>query len=588
MIKTKFTLFKNTPFVDMQNTIHFRNNQERDSYFFDKGFFQKLEHAESTNTNDKEYNFIRSKSSIQVSFNYFECIQCNYGCYEDKTGKVYFYIIECEYINDQTTRINFLIDPIMTYTQGDTLNSFKNLRVQRQHLSENDYQKMLPILKSNDDILTCNTKKYFKTESVKFEKYYILFQCAVDLKQEYGDVDDPIVYSSQGTTYDGITSPLNLYLCEPKVFNNLTSKLSKAPWITQNFSKVIIVPDILINLNDFSTIKTPDDIELYIPIANGTSNFQNDKYFEPLNKTKKELLDMFDLDYQNEHLLRNHYFTMEMTNFTGQQINIDISLLPKKGVQMASRIIVGYDNDIKIYLSDYKAEKEGTGILIDGGSFLDDSITFNTFDEVPVMINNYQLALGKNANQRGLAESRLISNRIKNVFNPNADKMDRMMDIASILGNFSSGLLSGASNLGGKITDEYEFYRQQNAEFSDMALNQNTVTNQVTNNAFAIKNDFFGVTIKYSRPDQEDLRRIKYYYKKFGFSTESYSTQLSNIKSMDIVNYVQFDGNYVIENVEPHLLQLMHEQFSIGVFLWHYDGNKNVMDKDISNNKRVI
>ena len=588
MIKTKFTLFKNTPFVDMQNTIHFRNNQERDSYFFDKGFFQKLEHAESTNTNDKEYNFIRSKSSIQVSFNYFECIQCNYGCYEDKTGKVYFYIIECEYINDQTTRINFLIDPIMTYTQGDTLNSFKNLRVQRQHLSENDYQKMLPILKSNDDILTCNTKKYFKTESVKFEKYYILFQCAVDLKQEYGDVDDPIVYSSQGTTYDGITSPLNLYLCEPKVFNNLTSKLSKAPWITQNFSKVIIVPDILINLNDFSTIKTPDDIELYIPIANGTSNFQNDKYFEPLNKTKKELLDMFDLDYQNEHLLRNHYFTMAMTNFTGQQINIDISLLPKKGVQMASRIIVGYDNDIKIYLSDYKAEKEGTGILIDGGSFLDDSITFNTFDEVPVMINNYQLALGKNANQRGLAESRLISNRIKNVFNPNADKMDRMMDIASILGNFSSGLLSGASNLGGKITDEYEFYRQQNAEFSDMALNQNTVTNQVTNNAFAIKNDFFGVTIKYSRPDQEDLRRIKYYYKKFGFSTESYSTQLSNIKSMDIVNYVQFDGNYVIENVEPHLLQLMHEQFSIGVFLWHYDGNKNVMDKDISNNKRVI
>src|SRR5699024_5005699 len=116
----------------------------------------------------------------------------------------YFYIMECEYINDQTTRINFLIDPIMTYTQGDILNTFKNLRVQRQHLSENDYQKMLPILKSNDDILTCNTKKYFKTESVKFEKYYILFQCAVDLKQEYGDVDDPIVYSSQGTTYDGI------------------------------------------------------------------------------------------------------------------------------------------------------------------------------------------------------------------------------------------------------------------------------------------------------------------------------------------------------------------------------------------------
>ena len=133
MIKTKFTLFKNTPFVDMQNTIHFRNNQERDSYFFDKGFFQKLEHSESTNTNDKEYNFIRSKSSIQVSFNYFECIQCNYGCYEDKTGKVYFYIMECEYINDQTTRINFLIDPIMLYTQGDMLNTFKNLRVQRQH-----------------------------------------------------------------------------------------------------------------------------------------------------------------------------------------------------------------------------------------------------------------------------------------------------------------------------------------------------------------------------------------------------------------------------------------------------------------------
>mgnify|MGYP001277020979 CR=1 FL=1 len=589
MLKTKFTLFKNTPFSDFQNTIHFKSNQERDSYFFDKSFFQKLEHTESSNTNDKEYNFIRTKSSIQVSFNYFDCIQCNYGCFEDKKGKVYFYIIECEYINDETTRINFLIDPIMTYTQGNILNTFTNLRVQRQHLSENDYQRMLPILKTNDDILTCNTKKYFKTETVEFKKYYILFQCAVDLTKDYGDVNDPIVYGSTGGKYDGITSPLNLYLATENNFNSLTQSLSKAPWITQNFSKVIIVPDILINLFDFDSIDTFDSVAIYKAKNGGRSEFNNDDYFKSLNKSKKDLLDLFDLDNQNEHLLRNHYFTIEMNNFTGQQLNIDISLLPEKGIKIATRIIVGYDNDIKIYLENYKADKmSGTEFEVDRGSFLNDSITFNSFDEVPIMINNYQLALGKSANQRSLAESKLISNRVKNVANPNANKFSRIMDAASILGNFRGGLLSSASNLGGKITDEYEFYRQQNAEFSDMALNQNSVTPQTTNNAFAIKNGFFGVTMKYSRPDSYDLDRIKYYYQKFGFKTESYSTSLSNINSMSLVNYVQFDGNYTIANVEPHVLSLLKERFSIGVFLWHDDGTKEVMQKTITQNKRVI
>lgn len=587
MIKTKFTLFKNTPFVDMQNTIHFRNNQERDSYFFDKGFFQKLEH----DTQSKDgYNFIRSKSTIDVSIDYFSCRQCNYLSFFESEGqwtiegtqRVYAHILEVEYINDNTTRIHFLIDPIMTWCQGNVIENFDNINVLRQHLPKNEYNSYLPILKSNEDILSLNSKAYFRTEVKAFDKFYILFQCVCDLEADFGSDSDPKMPTSSGGTFDKVTSPVNLYMCSKGEFLLLMDGLKDYPWIAQNITKVIYVPDILIDENDFKNVTTSTKSNIKKAKDNGLSTRQNFSYFNSLNKNESELLSLYGIKEDEKHLLRSNYFTCEVYGYNGDVINVDLGQLPDKGLNFLAKIIVGYENQISIYIDRYKSRNSNTGNVIEGGSFLNDSINFTQFDEMPILIDNYKLSLAKGANRRELAESKLITNRVKNILDPNADLKDRLMDTINVVGNFTS-----LSNVMGRFTDEYEFYRTQKAEFADMSLNQNTVTNMTNGNAFNVKNDIFGITVKYSKPVKKDIDKISYYYKKFGFETEGYANRVSNINSMDIMNYVQFKGTPKIENIDPYLLDILKARFEIGVFLWHYDNRKNPMDRNLILNERV-
>ena len=58
MKKTIVELFKNTPLIDFQNTIHFKNNDERDTFFNDK--------YETIRFNNP-FNWIRDKSTIKTS-----------------------------------------------------------------------------------------------------------------------------------------------------------------------------------------------------------------------------------------------------------------------------------------------------------------------------------------------------------------------------------------------------------------------------------------------------------------------------------------------------------------------------------------
>ena len=57
---TNFRFFKNTPLIDFQNTIHFKSNSERDTFFLEGGHYAELE------IQDVNFNYIRDKSSIKL------------------------------------------------------------------------------------------------------------------------------------------------------------------------------------------------------------------------------------------------------------------------------------------------------------------------------------------------------------------------------------------------------------------------------------------------------------------------------------------------------------------------------------------
>src|SRR5690606_20905361 len=280
-------------------------------------------------------------------------------------------------------------------------------------------------------------------------------------------------------------------------------------WITQNIRSVSLVPSILLENKTVKVNPKSFDFDHLYTLRDGATTELNrfDNQLLKISKTINELYEMFGLDpNEDKHLLRNEYTTTEVYTFTGDQLFIDNGLLSEKyGLFFRSSYVVGYHNEVAVYVENYKSEEDVEG------SFLNDAIFIKNFDDVPIMIDNYNLSLAKSAHQRQLAESKLISNRIANIADTGADPKDRFIDAMSLVTNLSP------MNLFGKFVDEHEFYKQQQAEMKDMALDTNTVTGQSNNNSLAIARDFFGITVKHAQPSKSEWKKIKKYYKLFGY-----------------------------------------------------------------------
>ena len=568
---TDFVFYKNTPFTDFSNTILFDSNEQRDDYF--RNTFH------SYSFHNMRFNFIRDRGTIQVPLSYEEFSGINYCKFTsdfEPDVTYYAYVMDYRYKNDHTTEVTLLIDGIMTFCQGDTLSKFRNLSVSRKHLTRSEYNDRIDEIKNNDDVIKTYTKRYTHTEKLLFEELDVLMQVSCSLTADFGDVDDPKIVSSEGITFDKITSPVNLYTVKKDKFNDLMELLSDFPWITQNIRSVSLVPSILL---ENKTIKVnPKSYtfnDLYTLRDNATTGLNRfDTQLLKISKSIDELYDLFNLDPdEDKHLLRNEYTTSEVYTFNGDQLFIDNGLLSDKyGLFFRSSYIMGYHNEVAIYIENYKSEEDVEG------SFLNDAIFIKNFDDVPIMIDNYNLSMAKSANQRQLAESKLVSNRIANITDKGADPKDRFMDAMGLVSNLSP------ASLFGKFVDEHDFYKQQQAEQKDMALNSDTVTGASNNNSLAIARGFFGLTVKHAQPTENEWKKIKTYYKMFGFLVNDENATI-NPRTMTICDYVQFTGQFMIPNIPIAYNEMMKAQFENGVRFWHYNGKDKPMNQNILDNE---
>lgn len=576
MKQTNFRFFKNTPLIDFQNTIHFSSNTERDNFFLNGGHYSEL------SVSNQDFNFIRDRSTITINEKYNNMRGVNYCTFksEFESTRYYAYVINYEYLNDEAIRVHLLIDGIMTYTQGATLQTLPNLSITRQHLSLQNYNSRIWELKNNDDIIKTSTKSYFHNDEILFDDLSVLISSSVDLKGDFGTVDDPQMKTSYGKQFDAVTSPLNLYACNIDDFNRLMSKLSDYAWISQNIKSMSLIPTLFMEDNltliNFSGDDSLNGVDYLYQVSGSRTNKKSLlDALDTVSYNMTEAMQLFELDpIQDKHLFRNEYATTELYNYSGGQLAIDNGQLhPDAGLSYQADIIMGHYNEMKVYVDRYRVE---SGFI--RGSYVNDSLGFNQFDDVPMLINSFDLALSKNANQRNLTESKLTTNRIGNVMDGGADLKDRFMDAASLASNLNP------TNLFGKFNDEHEYYRQQKAEYADMALEPASITNQTNGNSFNIANNVFGIHFKYSKPSDSEMRKVKKYYKMFGYQTNDQSSMLDPVDSMSICNYVQFSGSWTIGNADVSIIEMMKAQFENGVRLWHNNNTPNPMRQDVLNN----
>ena len=568
---SKFKLFHSTPFTNIQNTIFFGTTTERDT-FFDNTY-------DSIET-DKEYNFYRNRFTVKFQYSYKELITINYLWFDHAfDGRRYYaYVTDINYINDGVTEISFMIDLVMTYCQNNFFNQLKsqNIEVIRQHYDKVHYLENLERIRNNNDDLEIYTNKLVKRKSKLLENFNVVIHSSADLSGDFGTLEEPKLPISTGATIDRMTSPVNVYTCSYVNFNNLMKKLSGYSWITQNFQKIILVPQNLINEDDlktvtFETIQFSDlkQFEVY-----STSK----KYdLSDLNMTNQEILDLLDIAKSELHLVKSNVLKMELTNYK-HTLPIDIEKLnflnTDDFLTFNVNNVSGFENELKVTINNYNSRG------VEKGQYLDYSLTLDGFDEVPILINNGNLSKANSAYQRGFANSKTINGRIDRMQNGNVT--DKILSGLSLVGDFSGTLSGGLLKSSNMVTNEYDYWREQKATMKTYELAKPTTTQGTFNNSNLMKHNDLGFHLNIYICNSDEFKKHRNYYSLFGF--EDNGNRLYAPNSMTVCNWVQFRGNWFDPSIDINSMNLLKAIFENGVRFWNNDGSYNPFKQDISKN----
>lgn len=571
---TQFTLYKNTLFTDMQNTVHFNSNNERDQ-FFDTEFT-----GENVKTFQTSFNFRRDMGTLKVPELFENLMGFNYCRFVNGFDKktYYAYIVSMKYLNDNTTQLDLVIDTVMTYTQGNILENLQNVEVIRQHLPQNIMNNRMDYLRNNSDTLQTSSMMFVDSTllggAVVFSDFYYIIQSAVVLDgdiEQFGTEDKPKMKTAKGSTFDGVSTPINLYLCSGDILTEWTKNMSDYPWIMQNVKTIIKIPSILIDTSKLET-KTCAGVSMW----RLAYKKESEKLVLPFQINEKRLREFLGLRSNETYLLRDNVINCYLTDFRGNQLNFETGKIGEKNNIVLS-CVFGVTNEIDVY-SEHYGERDTS--LSKHGFYRDNQMTITQFDNVPVMIDNYTLNKANTAYSRQLENSRQISGRLDAITGKDSSLQDRLFNAVSVYSNvFSDGLTSAPAKAVGLFSNEYEYYRDQKAQFNQWKITPPTVSEGSYSNSNLIKTNDYGIWLKVSRINDDELNNLRSYFGKFGFEAMSNDNVIYSVNSWELCNWVQFRGNYVIPDIDRELFDVLKTIFEGGVRLFHsYDYLKNDCD----------
>lgn len=562
---TTFKLFKNTMFTDMQNTLHFNSNAERDNWF--DGYFTGSNTVEFHN----RFNYRYDRGTVNVPIEMESLQGFNYCRFIDGwDGKAYYaFIVKTTYLNDKTTQLDLVIDVVMTYTQGNVLENLQNVEVIRQHLPMQEHINREEYLRTCNDILPTSTMMFVdpssltndNTNGVQFHDFMYIIQSAVELDGEFGTEDKPKMNTALGGTYDGITSAISLYLVSSEDLDSLLTTLSEYPWITQNFKTIVKAPKMFFDLSQLNTVDCKGT-QLYVLDGGNLSN----ELTLPFNLTKSKIKEVLGLKPFEDYLVRDQVVNCYLTDYRGNQLNFETGKIKDNNTIYATSVL-GAFNEIDVYSGEY-GQRNTTNSK--DGFYRDNQMTINTFDNVPVMINNYTLNKANTAYSRQLENSKTISGRVGAITNPNNTLKDRLFNAVSVYSNvFAGGLASAPAKGAGLFADEYEYYRSQKAQMNQWKISPPTVSEGGYTNSVLDKTGDYGIWLKVSTINNDELNSLRRYYGAFGHEAMNNDNQIYNVNSMSKANWVQFKGNYWINDIDRELFDQLKTLFEGGVRFWH-------------------
>lgn len=572
---TEIDFFYNTPFNDFQNFIHFKTDKQRDDFFTGRYNMKVYEPA-------RRFNFVKDRLELRTRLRTLETYGLNYLRFRsmfDNDRWYYARVMNVRYINDGVTALDLVLDVVTTFMQGDFTKDLGLVQVQRMSIPKNHIYKWRKWLMTNNDVLSF-PKSYTRQFIEAWKNYFVVFTTSVSLLDDFGTEDDPKLKTSVGQTYDGIVSPVDLYCCKSQDdFTSLMKYLKDYPWISQNINNVAIIPSEVVDEGDLVKVTSAKQDGI---------NSSNIYQFKNKGKTRSFVMNNITLPKENfdEYFnfddsipfwaLRQEYANIELNAWNGQQVTLAPVFLPDYGLKMVAQSTFGYHNEIRCFPDQYKDDGENSINGLYRGTYINQGITFDVFDDIPVLVDNYKLGKAQTAHQRALNNDRQISNRISDVLNPNKSLQDRFFNAVSLTTSLAGGgVLGVAKNALGQFTSEWEYYRDQNAKFADMAISAPSVGSQNNSQSFNMSKGIFGVTVRFASIGTENMERVLTYYNTFGFDFSGQLLYLEKPDTLPMLNYYQFAGNWVLPGVPPQFMEQLKVQCQNGIKLWKNNNTDN-------------
>lgn len=572
---TEIDFFYNTPFNDFQNFIHFKTDKERDDFFTGRYNMKVYEPA-------RRFNFVKDRLELRTRLTTLETYGLNYLRFRsmfDNDRWYYARVMNVRYINDGVTALDLVLDVVTTFMQGDFTKDLGLVQVQRMSLAKNHIYKWRKWLMTNNDVLSF-PKSYTRQFIEAWKNYFVVFTTSVSLLDDFGTEDDPKLKTSVGQTYDGIVSPVDLYCCKSQDdFTSLMKYLKDYPWISQNINNVAIIPSDVVDEKDLVKVRDAKQDGI---------NSANIYQFKNKGKTRSFIMNNITLPKENfdEYFnfddsipfwaLRQEYANIELNAWNGQQVTLAPIFLPDYGLRMIAQSTFGYHNEIRCFPDQYKDDGENSINGLYRGTYINQGITFDVFDDIPVLVDNYKLGKAQTAHQRALNNDRQISSRISDVLNPNKSLQDRFFNAVSLTTSLAGGgVLGVAKNALGQFTSEWEYYRDQNAKFADMAISAPSVGSQNNSQSFNMSKGIFGVTVRFASIGTENMERVLTYYNTFGFDFSGQLLHLEKPDTLPMLNYYQFAGNWILPGVPPQFMEQLKVQCQNGIKLWKNNNTDN-------------
>ena len=299
------------------------------------------------------------------------------------------------------------------------------------------------------------------------------------------------------------------------------------------------------------------------------------------------------------HLFNPNYFNFFISNWSGGSVQLEPHKIEGSHLRWGARGIIGYDNKISVYPIRYNSNGENMdymesggltktgdgsiiGIPVPRGEFLNSSLMFTSWDNFPVLIDNYKMSLASSAYDRKLSEDNKLTNQIGTALDPNANVNDRFMTAMNVVS------MLNPTDLMSNWHSEWQYYRNLQAQQNQAKISQPTVTSQTMGNAFSLRNGIFGISVKLYAVPSEDIKFALRYHKATGYKWDRLD-KLDSVRSMSHVNFVQFDGEWVMPDVPAEFITIAKSLFSQGVSLYHNpDRLANPFIQDVLKNERVI